>query len=156
MSRRTQQRRWGDSESDGSPTLRKLPVQTTFRHMEPSPAVVTRITAEARKLLRYFDCITHCRVIIFAPHRHHRRGRQYAIHLELGVPGETLAITHEPSTHVRAEPLRGRKRSDVPGSHKDIYVVIRQVFDSARRRLEDHARRARGDMKHHEPTREAD
>ena len=36
--------------------------------------------------------------------------------------------------------------------NEDIYVAIRDAFDTASRRLEEHARRERGDVKiHHEP-----
>jgi ribosome-associated translation inhibitor RaiA len=117
--------------------------------MATSPAVATRVDAEAQKLLRYFDGITHCHVVIAAPHRHHRHGRHYEIHVELGVPGERLVINHEPSAHFQPEDRHLTKSAEVQSPHNDIYVVIREVFDSARRQLEDYVRRSRGDVKNH-------
>lgn len=148
MSTRKQPRHWRDSESDPPPAA-QLAVQTTFRQMDSSPAVTARVEAEARKLLRYFDRITHCHVVILAPHRHHRRGRHYTVHIELGVPGDLLVINHDPSVHPKMETGRPGKRSELQAAHNDIYVVLRETFDSARRRLEDYARRLRGDVKHH-------
>jgi hypothetical protein len=34
-------------------------------------------------------------------------------------------------------------------AHEDVYVAIRDAFDAAARRLEDHARKMRGDVKNH-------
>jgi len=111
--------------------------------MPPSAAVAARVNAEAQKLHRYFDRITHCHVVIVAPHKHHRHGRHYSVHVDLGVPRGPLVINHEPS------PRTSTPRSEPEPSHEDIYVVIRDTFDTARRRLEDHARRLRGDVKSH-------
>src|SRR5687767_2246477 len=156
MSTHQQQRRWADSESPPPSAIPRIAVQTTFRHMETSPAVAARVDAEAQKLLRYFDRITHCHVVIAAPHRHHRHGRHYAVHVELSVPGERLMINHEPNSHSRPENRHLTKADEVQAPHQDIYVVVREVFDSARRQLEDYVRRQRGDVKHHQsPTNDA-
>ena len=129
-----------------------VPTQITFRHMPSSPAVTAQIEKEAKKLLRYFKPITHCHVVVVAPHRHHRFGRHYAMHIELGVPGGPLVVNHEPSARVQLadEPSPG-KPTEPEARHRDILVVIREAFDVARRQLEDHARRKRGDVKRHEP-----
>jgi predicted phosphoribosyltransferase len=100
-------------------------------------------------LRRYFKDITHCHVVIAAPHRHHRHGRRYAVHVELSVPGERLVITHEPHKHAQPGKRHLTKADEVEAPHQDIYVPVREVFDAARRRLEDYVRRRRGDVKHH-------
>jgi hypothetical protein len=64
---------------------------------------------------RYFEGLTHCHVVILAPHRHHRRGRHYAIQLEVGVPGERLVINHEPRIHPRLETEGPSKRTEFSG-----------------------------------------
>lgn len=144
-------RRWADSDSPPPPPPPDLPVQTTFRQMPPSPAAAARIEVEARKLQRYCDAITHCHVIVVAPHRHHRHGRHYEIRIELSVPGDHIVIHHEPSAHSRLKPEdESRKHAEFDAPHKDIYVVIRDAFDTARRQLEDYVRRRRGDVKRHE------
>ena len=142
-------KRWMDPDSPAQ-NPPPVPVQTTFRHMAASPAVATRVAAEAQKLQRYFDRISHCHVVIVAPHLHHRRGRCYSMHIELGVPGERLVIDHEPPALVRSDAADHVAKSiDGSATHKDIYVVIREAFDAARRRLEDYVRRLRGDVKRH-------
>ena len=133
---------------DESPAY--LPVQTNFRNMPPSPAVASRVEAEARKLRRYYDRITSCRVVIVAPHRHHRLGRQYVVRVELGVPRRRLVVSHPPAAGIRlAGVAHPGKQLESDAYQKDVYVVIRDAFDAMRRRLEDYARRMRGDVKTH-------
>jgi hypothetical protein len=59
-------------------TIMILPVQATFRNIDASAAVAARVQEEANKLDKYFDRITSCRVIVEAPHRHHRRGERFS------------------------------------------------------------------------------
>jgi hypothetical protein len=150
MSTHRQLRRWSDSDTVLPATLSPLAVQTTFRHMPSSPAATKRVEAEVQKLHRYFQAISHCHVVIAAPHHHHRLGRTFSVHVELSVPGERLTVTHEhagrPHPKDNGAP---RKRADEDATHADLYVVLREVFDATRRRLEDYARRQRGDVKRH-------
>ncbi len=43
-----------------------------------------------------------------------------------------------------------QRSPDEDHSHEDPYVVVRDAFDSMRRRLEDYMRKKRGDVKMHE------
>lgn len=137
------------------------PLQITFRHMEPSPAVEARIQEEAAKLERYFEPVVSCRVVIEAPHRHHRHGGGYDINIHIGVPNSEIIVRHDPSLHstlVQGEAGEWTKQLEAQPDHKDIYVSIRDAFSAARRQLEDYARRLRGEVKHHaapEPSPEA-
>lgn len=151
MSTAKKLRRWADSDFPTAKVVPRIPARTTFRQMQASAAVAARIEAETQRLSRYFDRIGQCHAVITAPHRHHRHGRHYTLHLELSVPGERLVISHEPGAHAREEEARLSKRNERQASHQDINVVIREAFDAARRRLEDYARHARGDVKLHEP-----
>jgi ribosome-associated translation inhibitor RaiA len=54
-----------------------LPVQTTFRNVDVSPAVAARVQKEAEKLRKYFEDMTSCHVIVEAPHRHHLHGKSF-------------------------------------------------------------------------------
>lgn len=47
----------------------ELPVQITYRNMDPSDAVTARIETEAAKLDKFFPRITSCRVVVEVPHR---------------------------------------------------------------------------------------
>ena len=130
---------------------RALPaIQTSFRHMAASAAVAARIEAEVEKLHRFFDGITHCHVVVIAPHRHHRAGRRFALHIELGVPRERLVIAHEPAVRPgRDDVPRSVKSDEVDAPHKDVYVAVRDAFATARRQLKDYVQRLRGEVKRH-------
>jgi ribosome-associated translation inhibitor RaiA len=103
--------------------------------MKPSPAVERRIRTRAAELEQFYDAITGCDVIVEAPHRHGLKGRLYSVRLSIHVPKGTLAVS------------RGRRHHH---AHEDIYVALRDAFDAGARRLEDYARRRRGDVKRHE------
>ena len=128
------------------------PVNITFRNMKPSAAVTAHIEAEAAKLERYYDRITSCHVLVETPHRPHRSGKKFRVRIELEVPRTELVVDHEPSLHAAlARSLDGRlkKQDETQPDHKDLNVVIRDVFRSARRQLQDYARRLRGNVKTH-------
>ncbi|MEX2631984.1 MAG: HPF/RaiA family ribosome-associated protein [Tistlia sp.] len=111
-------------------------LQIAFHGMDPSPAVEARIRERVARLERLFDRLVSCRVVVEAPHRHGRQGKLYRVKVLIGVPGHDIEVAHnKPLDH----------------AHEDVYVAIRDAFDAAGRRLEDYARRIRGDVKTHEP-----
>lgn len=112
-----------------------VPLQVTFKGMEPSPALEARIQDKAAKLSRFADRIQRCHVTVDAPHRHHHKGQLYRIRIELAVPRGTIVVTREsPQDH----------------AHEDPYVAVRDAFDAAIRQLEDHQRKLDGRVKRHE------
>jgi len=113
----------------------QMPMQISFRDMEPSAAVETKIRERAAKLDRYYDRIMSCRVVVEAPHRRHHQGKLYHVRVDLTVPQGELVVSREPVDR---------------HAHEDVYVAIRDAFDAAQRRLADYARRQRGDIKIHE------
>ena len=130
----------------------ELPVQITYRNLEPSQAVTARIEAEAAKLDTFFERITSCRVVVEAPHRHHKWGELFHVRIELGVPGAELVVSHEPTPHSTLSDDEGaalKKHIEIHPEHKDVYVAIRDAFESARRQLQDYVKRMRGDVKSH-------
>lgn len=132
----------------------ELPVQITFRHMDPSAAVSARIEEEAAKLEAFFPRIISCRVVVEAPHRHHKWGEHFHVRIDLGVPGSELVVSHEGSVRPAAGVEEGEgaasRQTEIHPDHKDVYVAIRDAFGSARRQLQDYARRLRGEVKSHE------
>ena len=50
----------------------QVPLQITFRHMEPSNAVEAIIREQCHKLEQFAEHITCCRITIDAPSGHHR------------------------------------------------------------------------------------
>jgi ribosome-associated translation inhibitor RaiA len=125
-------------------------VQVTFRNMDPSPALEQAIRERAAWLESYYSGIVGCKVTVEMPHRRRQRGRPVHVRIELSVPGEDVVVTHVPTLKTAVKDVHGdtiRKADDVEGAHKDAFVSVHDAFDTARRRLEDFARRQRGDVK---------
>ena len=121
--------------------------------MDHSDAVVARVQEEAGKLDKYFDRITSCRVMVEAPHRHHRRGDPFHVRIELGVPGKELVVGHEPTLHAitsHDDEAQRRKDLEIEGPHKDVYVALRDAFKAMRRQLQDYVHCLRQEVKTHE------
>ena len=103
-----------------------LPLQITSRNLELTEPIKADIREHAEKLDKYYDRIMSCRVTVDAlPKR-----SLYNVCIDITVPGTELVVKLDPNT--------------------DLYVSIRDAFHDARRKLEDFARRQRGDVKHHE------
>jgi ribosomal subunit interface protein len=113
----------------------QLPIQITFRQMDKSASVEAHIRERAQGLERHFDRITGCRVVVERSTRRQRKGKLYHVRVDLTVPGREIVVRRDPPEHQ---------------AHEDIRTAVRDAFDAARRQLEDHARKARGDTKTHE------
>lgn len=136
------------------------PLQITFRNMPPSPAIEDSIREKAGKLESYYDRILGCHVVVEAPHRHHHKGKAYLVRIDLTVPGGELVINRArnrlDAAKLRDPELAGQDlaESHEPSrhaAHEDLYVAIRDAFNSAGRKLQDYARKRRGQVKLHEP-----
>lgn len=113
----------------------QIPLQITFRDMEHSDFIESKVRERASRLDRFFDHIMSCRVTIEAPHKRKHKGNIYQVKIDMTVPGDEIVVS---------------KGSGNNHAHEDAYVVIRDAFDAATRRLEDYVRRLRGDTKTHE------
>jgi ribosomal subunit interface protein len=112
----------------------QTPLRITFRHMDSSPAVEARIREHVDRLERFHDRLTGCHVVVEAPPAHRNKGAPFEIKIDLTVPGGDIAVHSERAEHE---------------AHTDVYVALRDAFDSARRMLQDYARERRGDVKAH-------
>jgi cold shock CspA family protein/ribosome-associated translation inhibitor RaiA len=133
-------------------------LQITFRNMEPSKEIEEWIRAEAAKLETFYSQLMRCRVAVEIPHRHHRKGSPYHIRIDLTVPQGEIVVKREPSLNARARQLGERqikKHAEVKTPHKNLRIAINEAFKAAGRRLQDYARRQRGDTKSHAPLPEA-
>lgn len=111
-----------------------LPLQITFRHMDPSPVLEARIRELASRLEKFSEHIMRCHVIVEPPDHHHHQGFLYAFRIIITLPDAEIAIRHaHPADH----------------AHEDPYVALRDAFRAARRNLEDYERKHRGDVKRH-------
>jgi cold shock CspA family protein/ribosome-associated translation inhibitor RaiA len=103
----------------------QLPLQITYRHMDPSPALETRIRELAARLDKFSAGIMHCHVIVEAPPKHQHQGGLFEVRIDLTVPEKQIAI---------------RRTHPIHHSHEDAYVALRDAFRAARRQLEDYER----------------
>ncbi len=103
-----------------------LPLQITWRNIEPSAALEARIHELAQRLEKFSAQIVRCHVIVEAPHKHGHQGHVYEVHIHVTTPGSSTVANRE-----------HRKQH----SHEDVYVALRDAFRAVRRQ----------DVKHHEP-----
>jgi cold shock CspA family protein/ribosome-associated translation inhibitor RaiA len=132
----------------------KLPLQITYRNLEPSPSIEEWIRREAAKLETFYNQIMACRVALEVPHRHHRRGPLYHVRIDLTLPGKELVIKREPNLVDRSRKgaeSQVKKHLEVETPHKNLRLAIHDAFKAAGRRLQDFGRRQRGLVKTHEP-----
>jgi ribosome-associated translation inhibitor RaiA len=106
----------------------QVPLQIDFHGIEPSGFIERRVRERANKLVRFNDRIVGCRVVVEAPHHHHRHGNLYAVQITVHVPGAMLIVGRDPA----------RNRA-----HADVYVAIRDAFNAAERRLDERSRNPR-------------
>lgn len=113
----------------------QIPLQITFRHMNPSSILESRIREEATKLDQFHEHIMSCRVVVEAPHKHHHKGKHYHLRIDLKAPRKEMVVNH---------PHHDNQ------AHEDVYVVIRDSFDAMRRQIEEYAKRQHREVKRHE------
>ena len=112
----------------------QLPLQITFRQMEPSPAIVARIRESAAKLERFSAQIMRCHVIVEPLSHRQNKGALFEFHIDITLPDQEIAIRRaHPASH----------------AHEDPYVALRDAFRAARRKIEDYERKRRLDVKSH-------
>lgn len=109
----------------------KFPLQIQFRDMETSDFVYNDIWDHVAKLEQFFDRIISARVVVSAPHQRRHNGKIYHIDIRLHVPGDDIIVNSEPEKNA---------------AHEDVYVAIRDAFDIAKRRLEEHVDKMRGQV----------
>lgn len=108
----------------------QIPLQIVFRDIPRSDAVETVIREKVDKLGLFFDRITSCHVTVGFIQKHQHQGKLFNVRVDLTVPGAEIVVNRDKS--------------------EDVYVALRDAFDAAKRKLEDHVRRMRGNVKVHE------
>jgi len=97
--------------------------EITFHGIEKSEAIEARVREKIAWLAGHFSRMTHCRVVVEAPHRRGHKGKLYQVKVEVTLPGQAPLVV-------------GNER-DQDHAHEDVYVAIRDSFNAARRRLDD-------------------
>ena len=105
----------------------RTPLQINFHGMDTSPALETLIRDKTTKLEQFHPNVTGCRVVIDKPHHHKQQGEHFIVSVDVSVPGSNIVANH--------------------AHHEDVNVALRDAFVAARRQLEEHAVRMRGDVK---------
>jgi ribosomal subunit interface protein len=112
----------------------QTPIHITFHELPHSEAVEAHVRKHAAKLEEFSGRIIACHVVLEGPHRHEHRGRDHRVRVHLVVPRGEIVVSHPTGDD----------------STEDLYAAIDGAFDRVGRRLEDHVRRQRGDVKAHE------
>jgi ribosomal subunit interface protein len=112
-----------------------IPIQITFRSVDPSPAVEDYVRRRAAKLETFSNRITRCHVTIEALSGRHDHSQPYRVRVELKMPGAELVV----GDHSKTRPVT-----------QDVYAVIDDTFDDAGRVVQEHVQRTRRDTKTHE------
>ena len=102
----------------------RQPMTITFARKKPDPLIEAEIRKRVGKLDALCPGIISCHVVADIPHRHHQRGNNFRIRIDIKVRREEIAVARD-------------------GSQKELRLVLRRAFDVARRRLQDHARQRR-------------
>ena len=105
----------------------KLPLQIATRGVELGSATETLIRQHAEKLDRYYERIMGIRVMVEVPQRQMGEPIVHNVHIDITVPGGEVVVKRQ--------------------AHAELHTAIQRAFDAARRRLQDYARRQRGDVK---------
>jgi ribosome-associated translation inhibitor RaiA len=95
----------------------KLPLNIQFLGMDRSGALENTARELAQKLETIAPDIMACRVAIELEQKHKQQGRPYTVRIDLTLPGHELAVNRV--------------------QNEDVYVALRDAFDSMRRQLED-------------------
>lgn len=113
-----------------------IPVRITFQGLDPSAALRAKIKARAQRLQRFADDILACDIVVRACEQRHRRGNRYNVHARVALRDCEIEAGRTPLADA---------------GNEDPYKAAAQTFDALRRRIEDHVRRRRGDVKRHAP-----
>ena len=93
----------------------QIPLQITFRGLSPIASVRTLNNERWGRLERFCERMLRGHVIIGLPHRHHRNGRRYSVHLDIGTPFGSVIVTREPTGD---------------GSAEELDIAIREAFEA--------------------------
>ena len=127
----------------------EIPLQITFRNLAPSEIIEKTIRKKVEKLGLFYNRLLGCRVTLETPHRHHRKGRSYAVRIDLAVPEDELVVRHTTNRLAMTRRTSAKAELELHESHEpskhaareDLYVAIRDAFNAAGRKLQDYARR---------------
>lgn len=107
----------------------KIAPQITMKNVPHSDAVEAKILEKISKLDQFSDRIMSCRVTVEESQRKQHQGKLFSVHIDITTPGRELVVNKV--------------------ENEDLYVAVRDAFNAAKRQLEEHSRKRRGDVKTH-------
>lgn len=114
----------------------QMPVEIEFQGIKANETLRASIADHVEVLEKRFGRLTTCRVTVRAPGDHHRNGGLFEVTIRLLLPqGREVEVARTPSADER---------------HADVNFAVNDAFKRARRRLQDQARRMRGEVKSHD------
>jgi ribosome-associated translation inhibitor RaiA len=99
----------------------RIPVEISLRGIPVCAALERYINEQSRQLGRQCERIRACHVAIEALHRRGQAGAQFAVRLNLMLPGIEVAVNREHA--------------------EDVYIAVREAFEAASVQVSDHMRR---------------
>jgi len=122
-----------------------LSTQVTFRNMTAIADVRKTIESRIQKLESVCKPILRCRVTIEAPANHHRKGDPFNVRIDTTLTDGRITVKHSESMYT------GKGDGDTTSERNCLMLAVRGAFSAARRKLQEHARLRRADVKTHEP-----
>lgn len=105
-----------------------VPIQIRYHGMDTSDALSDHIREQAEKLTRVYGRIERVEVVLEQPQKRHRHGDRFHVRIHVHVPGNDIIIDRDPGDDA---------------AHEIAQAAVRDAFDAARRRLDEHADRLR-------------
>jgi ribosomal subunit interface protein len=95
-------------------------LEISFRDIEHSDGIEQLIREKASKISSIYDSVTGIRAVVAMPHNHSNKGKLAHVSLEIGLPGETVAITNDNHDNK---------------AHEDMYIAVKDAFEIAQRKI---------------------
>jgi cold shock CspA family protein/ribosome-associated translation inhibitor RaiA len=109
----------------------KIPLEVSYRDVEKTEQIEELIREKTAKLERVCGYLVSCRVAVEHPQKEHR----YRVRIDMRIPPNHEVV-------VKSDPEPGNM-------HLELEAVLRQTFDTARRRLQNLVDRTHGIVKAH-------
>jgi ribosome-associated translation inhibitor RaiA len=97
------------------------PVEIVLRGVPRSGALERYIAEQALRLDQSCDRLQSCHVVAEVLHRPKQQGVQFAVRLNITLPGTEVVVSREHA--------------------EDVYIAVRDAFEAAGLQLKDHMRR---------------
>lgn len=95
----------------------QLPLQISFRRVDPSAAIEEKVREKSSQLDKFAERIMSCRVVVEAPHQHHRKGNLYLVRIDITIPGGEIVVNRESPQHVEYVDINVALRGTLPALH---------------------------------------